>query len=329
MKTTLLLPLLFVVLCIICHAQVPFADAPARIHQAVEKPPIPTPSFTPPGANLPAVKPVEPLIQLGQPVDDVKAVLEAKKIYVSDLPFPFPAGEKTHSFLGFTLDSDRIDAQVFYANATKRVTSIAILVRANAYKSSEGWVSAQNIRFNPDRTFDVRFAPPLEPAYETLPEMPNPAAGLLAERKPSTLIYVGQEVAAAETIMREKKIDYGSGRRAIFMHDKDSDEYSFGIDQQRSASAIYFSKTTKKITGLEAEFFPARDQSHKINQAHRSLQAVRFNQDGSYEMRFSAPLTDEERTALRAKNPPRQNVFPTSEDPGPRPQNFSRTPPTP
>ena len=297
MKLSLLLSLTFLVLHGICFAQ-----------------PLPGPP------TLPAAKPPEPLLFIGQPVTDAQAVLKALDITASDLPFPFPAGEQTHSFLGFTLNGPTIHAQAFYDHATRRLTSLAILISADEEdKSSEAWISAQSIRFNPDRTFDIRFAPPLEPRYETKPIVANPA---VAEKVPEALIYVGQDVAAATAILKSKKIEYASQVREIMKLPDHLDDLNFGIDTQHCYAYLVYSKTTKKLESLGVTFFPAQKQSWKTNQTNLQILAVRFNPDGSYELRFKAPLTPAERAEWERQQVRPQNVYPTRENTPPRPQSF-------
>lgn len=326
---TMLVSLLFAITCGVCLAQQP----------ATMLPPI-----------LPEAKKTVPLLYVGQPLADVEAVLKYRDITASNIADPFPAVNPDVNFMAFTIDLHHVGAYLYYSKTKNTVIGISLVLKPHVEyeRYSEAWLQVTSLRLNDDRTYEVRFAPPAEPAYVT----PAPFAQQAQAAKPSeALIYEGQTFAEAERILKSRKIEYGVNVRAVMKGPEDLDDYSFILDTQHSSVNFCASKTTGKIVGsLGIEFYPARKQSWRTNRTDLAAQVLRFNDDGSYEIRFNAPPTRAELDEWERKHPKnmnpvtppfpkeqpeprsqpaipqRKSVYPSSENTPPNPQSFTPAP---
>ena len=120
---------------------------------------------------------------------------------------------------------------------------------------------------------------------------------------PDALIYEGQTFAEAEQVLQSRKIDYRSQVRAIQKLPDELQDFNFSIDEEHTNATIIVSKSTKKIRSIETRFFPAQKQSWITNQTALPAQVLRFNSDGSYEIRFKAPPTQAELDEWERKHP--------------------------
>jgi hypothetical protein len=240
-------------------------------------------------------------ISVGQAVFDARSALKAHNIVASDLAKPFPQVKAELSALAFTIDLDNVGAYAFYNKTTQKITGLTIVFKpfGDADKSTEAHVEAKALRWNADRTYEIHFEPPADPAFTK-----SAAAIAPGKVQPPALLYPGQALAEAERTMKDLKIDFGSGRRAIQKPPPDQEEYSFNIDSTQTRGLLFYSKTTSKVLGLIADFRPSNPQLS--DETDLSVAAWTFHPDGSYSIRFKAPPTRveyEEAVRKRANTP--------------------------
>jgi hypothetical protein len=113
------------------------------------------------------VHPAIPAIFVGQTLFDAQTALQAQNIQASKLAKPFPLLNAELSALAFTLDLDHVGAYAFYHKTTQKIVGLTILFKpfGDADKSTETHVAAQSLRWNPDRTYEIRFEPPADPEF--------------------------------------------------------------------------------------------------------------------------------------------------------------------
>ena len=98
------------------------------------------------------------------------------------------------------------------------------------------------------------------------------------------------------------RIGAGEGGLALALTDPDRSNLFFTLDKDHTNVAVFFSKSSRMVTGIELIIKPSL-RSPRITHSWLAAKRVQLNADRSYSVRFAPPLTDEEREELRKNRP--------------------------
>jgi hypothetical protein len=101
-------------------------------------------------------------------------------------------------------------------------------------------------------------------------------------------IEIGQRLDDAKAVLRDHG-GYGEDDLALSIPDKDIHFLSCTLDKKQAFAAIYYSKSRQTITGMSIEFHPI-GSPQKAHRASMKATSIRFEDDGSYVIHFSAPV---------------------------------------
>lgn len=115
-------------------------------------------------------------------------------------------------------------------------------------------------------------------------------------------LFVGQSLEQAKSILTKRKIEYDEGGFA-FASDPDHAHLSVVIDKNHTYACVFYSKSQSKVTGLRMVFFPSRTQHVMLNESWLPATELRLNNDRTYAVLFSPPLTDDELKKIEENQP--------------------------
>jgi hypothetical protein len=104
-----------------------------------------------------------------------------------------------------------------------------------------------------------------------------------APRTQTRTIEIGQQLADAKKLLRDRDIDYENSRLELGSTDKDWDHFSFELDEDRTYVAVGFSKSRGTITSVLVVMGVAHGKKYQVDMAAKS---ITLEDDGSYIVHF-------------------------------------------
>ncbi len=89
--------------------------------------------------------------------------------------------------------------------------------------------------------------------------------------------------------------DFAVDEPPLALTNDDLANLSFTLDEDHTRACVFFSKSSKAVTGISLVFFPSENQPGKLYQSALQAKSVRFNADRSYTVHFAPPMTDQQR----------------------------------
>ncbi len=105
----------------------------------------------------------EAKVFVGQSLDDAKKAMSSRKIDFHEGGFAFAKGDPDESNLIVIIDKSHTWACVWYSKSKSQVTGLAMVFRPSrqAVKPEQSWLPATELLLNEDRSYSVKFKPPL------------------------------------------------------------------------------------------------------------------------------------------------------------------------
>lgn len=110
---------------------------------------------------------------------------------------------------------------------------------------------------------------------------------------PNTL-FVGQALENAKRTLTKQGIEFAEGGFAFAKGDPDRANLIVIIDKNHTYACVHYSKSQSKVTGLQMVCFPSRSRHDKGNESWLPATELQLNNDRTYSVLFSPPLTDDE-----------------------------------
>lgn len=100
---------------------------------------------------------------IGQPLDNAKEAMTSRKIEFHEGGFALAQGDPDESNLIVIIDKSHTLACVWYSKSKSQVTRLAMVFRPHrqAVKPEQSWLPATELVLNEDRSYSVKFKPPL------------------------------------------------------------------------------------------------------------------------------------------------------------------------
>ena len=105
------------------------------------------------------------------------------------------------------------------------------------------------------------------------------------QKEPKSVIEVGGSILAAEDILRKSQIDFHEGGLALTNVNADTGFLTCFIDEQRMTAALFYSKSTKKITSIDVIFFPQLRHT-KLEEIWADAKSLTLGEHGGYSIQF-------------------------------------------
>lgn len=116
-------------------------------------------------------------------------------------------------------------------------------------------------------------------------------------------LFVGQSLEQVKSILTKRKIEFDEGGFAIAYVDPDRTHLSVTIDTNHTYACIHYSKSLTKVTNIQLVFFPSRTQHTRTNESWLFARELQLNNDRTYAVLFSPPLTDDELKKIEENQP--------------------------
>ncbi len=132
-----------------------------------------------------------------------------------------------------------------------------------------------------------------------------------AQEEKQTAIQVGGSILAAQDILRKSRTEFQEGGLALTTRDEDVGFLLCIVDKHRTWVALFYSKSTKRITSIEAIFFPQQRHT-RTQEIWTRAKSLTLGDDGSYSLQFLRAEPPKEQPKVedqfpRAKYAPKQN----------------------
>jgi len=119
-------------------------------------------------------------------------------------------------------------------------------------------------------------------------------------------VYIGQSIEDAKRIFAKQGIEPSERVFAFPKVDPDLEHLIVIIDKNHTSACVHYSKAQSKVTRLQMIFFSSRRQPSKSSESWLSATELQLNDDRTYSVTFSPPLTDDEIRTAEENSPPPQ-----------------------
>jgi hypothetical protein len=106
----------------------------------------------------------EAKVFIGQSLDDAKKAMSSRKIeFGAGGRFAFSKGDPDHDYLSLVIDKSHTLACIWYSKSKSQVIGLSLVFRPflQATKGEYTWLAATELVFHEDRSYSVKFKPPL------------------------------------------------------------------------------------------------------------------------------------------------------------------------
>jgi len=105
-----------------------------------------------------------------------------------------------------------------------------------------------------------------------------------------TSIEVGQNISETKDFLKTRDIAVSESGLALAQTDPDQAHLLCILDNQRAWAAIFYSKSTRRVTDISVIFFPEGRPS-KSTQVSAPAKSIAIHADHSFAVEFPAPVT--------------------------------------